>query len=88
MVFSETKNNSLTPASASQLASAKTSSGVRETNAPRKLGIAQKAQRRSQPEAIFSGAHGAEFNLARAKSLSIFRSAGAIGNNFRRSLGV
>ena len=35
----------------SHAASATTSSGVRETNAPRKDGIAQNVQRRSQPEA-------------------------------------
>ena len=33
--------------------------GLREINEPRKYGIAQNEQRRSQPEAIFSGAHGA-----------------------------
>ena len=43
---------------ASQRASASISAGGRETNAPRNDGIAQKAQRRSQPEASFSGATG------------------------------
>ena len=41
---------------ASQPASATRSSGWREMNAPRKAGIAQKLHRRSQPDAIFSGA--------------------------------
>ena len=38
---------------ASQRASASTSLGGRETNEPRKDGIAQNVQRRSQPEASF-----------------------------------
>ena len=33
--------------------------GLREINEPRKYGIAQKEQRRSHPDAIFSGAQGA-----------------------------
>ena len=40
-------------------ASASTSAGGRETNEPRKAGMAQKAQRRSQPEASFSARRGA-----------------------------
>ena len=56
--FSLTRNSSRTPCSASHRASVSTSAGRRETNAPRNDGIAQKAQRRSQPEAILSGAHG------------------------------
>ncbi len=43
---------------ASHSASASSSSGVRETNAPRNAGIAQNAQRRSQPLASFSEATG------------------------------
>ena len=33
--------------------------GLREINEPLKYGIAQNEHRRSQPDAIFSGAHGA-----------------------------
>src|SRR6202041_1895523 len=40
----------------SQRASARISGGRRDTNAPRKDGMAQNEQRRSQPDAIFSGA--------------------------------
>src|SRR5208282_1890723 len=51
-----TSTSSRTPWPASQRASARISGGRRETNAPRKEGIAQKEQRRSQPDAILSGA--------------------------------
>src|SRR5580692_608800 len=54
--FSLTRTSSCTPFSASQRASASSSGGRRETNAPRKDGMAQNEQRRSQPDAIFSGA--------------------------------
>ncbi len=56
--FSLTSTSSRTPCSASHSASASSSSGVRETNAPRNDGIAQNAQRRSQPQASFSEATG------------------------------
>ena len=56
--FSLTRNSSRTPCSPSQRASVSTSAGRRDRNAPRNAGIAQNAQRRSQPEAIFSGAQG------------------------------
>ncbi len=39
--------------------------GRRETKEPRKAGMAQKVQRRSQPEAIFSEAQGADPSRAR-----------------------
>ncbi len=58
VVFSETRLSSLTPSAASQAASARISSGVRETNEPRKDGMAQKVQRRSQPEASLRFATG------------------------------
>ena len=65
--------------------------GRLEIKEPRKYGIAQNEQRRSQPEAIFSGAQGALPNrflenssLSRASA----RSTGAIGSNARRSLGT
>ena len=48
----------MTPCSASQRASSSTSVGRRLTNEPRKLGIAQNEQRRSQPLASLSGAIG------------------------------
>src|ERR1700752_1657846 len=54
--FSLTRNSSRTPWLASQRASAKISGGRRDTNAPRNDGMAQNAQRRSQPAAISSGA--------------------------------
>src|SRR5260370_20616553 len=54
--FSLTRNSSRTPWLASQRASAKISGGRRDTNAPRNDGMAQNEQRRSQPDAIFSGA--------------------------------
>ena len=88
MVFSDTRNNSLTPLSANHLASSITSTGWRETNAPRNCGIAQNEHLRSQPEAIFKEAHGSLVNLLRAKSETRTRSAGAIGSNLRRSCGV
>ncbi len=56
MEFSLTSSSSRTPLAASHSASASSSGGRRETNAPRKDGMAQNEQRRSQPEAIFSGA--------------------------------
>ena len=61
----ETRKSSLTPCSASQRASAMTSAGRRETKAPRNIGMAQNAHRRSQPLAIFSGAHGRPSRRAR-----------------------
>src|SRR5271170_3721439 len=54
--FSLTRNSSRTPWLASQRASARISGGRRDTNAPRNDGMAQNEQRRSQPDAIFSGA--------------------------------
>ena len=63
--FSLTRKISLTPCSPSQRASASTSDGRRETNAPRNIGMAQNAHRRSQPLAIFSGAHGRPSSRAR-----------------------
>src|SRR5580658_3994187 len=54
--FSLTSRISLTPWPASQRASASRSSAGLDTNAPRNAGIAQNEHRRSQPEAIFSGA--------------------------------
>ena len=58
---------------------------------PRKYGMAQKEQRRSQPDAIFNGAQGALPNrflenssLSRASA----RSTGAIGSSARRSCGT
>ena len=56
--FSLTRTSSRTPCSASQRASVSTSAGRRDTNEPRKDGIAQNVQRRSQPEASLSGATG------------------------------
>ena len=56
--FSLTRNSSRTPCAASHRASASTSAGRRQTNEPRKLGIAQNEQRRSQPLASLSGAIG------------------------------
>ena len=90
-MFSLTKNISDTPFSASQRASLMISVGRREINEPRKYGIAQNEQRRSQPEAIFSGAHGALPKRLRENSSSCLasaRSAGAIGSNARRSRGT
>ena len=55
MEFSLTRNSSRAPWSASQRASVSTSEGRRLTNEPRKLGIAQNEQRRSQPLASLSG---------------------------------
>ena len=58
---------------------------------PRKYGIAQNEHRRSHPDAIFSGAHGAlpkrfleNSSLSRASA----RSTGAIGSKARRSRGT
>jgi hypothetical protein len=48
----------VTPWDASHCASPSTSAGGRETNAPRKVGMAQNEQRRSQPDASFSAADG------------------------------
>src|SRR3954447_4247218 len=58
VLFSLTRNTSRTPSPASQRASLRTSDGRRLTNEPRKLGMAQNEQRRSQPLASFSGAIG------------------------------
>lgn len=49
---------SFTPCSASQRVSPSTSDGRREMKEPRKEGMAQKEQRRSQPEASFTEATG------------------------------
>ena len=49
---------SLTPCSASHRVSFSTSLGRREMKEPRKEGMAQKEQRRSQPEASFTEATG------------------------------
>ena len=59
VLFSETSMTSLTPCSASQRVSFSTSQGRREMKEPRKDGMAQKEQRRSQPEASFTEATGA-----------------------------
>ena len=56
--FSLTSTSSRTPCSASQAASASTSAAGGRRTQPRKAGMAQKVQRRSQPEASFSGAGG------------------------------
>ena len=61
--------------------------GRRDTNEPRKAGMAQNVHRRSQPEAIFSEAHGAEPSRARttggpeagATAARLGRSASASG---------
>ena len=65
VVFSLTSTISRTPRAASQSASARTSSGGRETNAPRKDGIAQNVQRRSQPDASLTGATGPDSSRRR-----------------------
>ena len=91
MVFSLTKNISETPFSASQRASLMISVGLREIKEPRKYGIAQNEQRRSQPDAIFNGAHGATPRRLRENSSSSrasARSTGAIGRSARRSRGT
>ena len=78
--------------------------GLREINEPRKYGIAQNEQRRSQPEAIFSGAHGAlpkrlrkseppapsedAYDSSIASWRAAGRSAGAIGRSDLRSRGT
>src|ERR1700759_54462 len=54
--FSLTRYSPLPPSLASHSASVSRSGGRRDTNAPRKDGIAQNEQRRSQPEAILRGA--------------------------------
>src|SRR6266700_5119731 len=64
--FSLTSTSSRTPSPASQAASASRSAGSRETNAPRKDGIAQKVHRRSHPDAIFSGAASPRDSLRRS----------------------
>ena len=100
MEFSLTSSTSRTPRSASQRASASTSAGGRDTNDPRKDGIAQKAQRRSQPLAIFSGAQGRWSSLVRSTGATATdpcpgacaedaaRSTGAMGSRVRRSRGA
>ena len=101
--FSLTSTSSRTPCSASQRASARTSDGRRETKAPRKLGIAQNVQRRSQPRASFSGATGLSSSRRRTTvgppawpgrpmsiapgSTTLARSTGLIGSSLRRSPG-
>ena len=57
---------SLTPCSASQRVSPSTSEGRREMNEPRKDGMAQNEQRRSQPEASFTEATGLLPSLRRS----------------------
>jgi hypothetical protein len=102
--FSLTSTSSRTPWSASQRASASTSDGRRETNAPRKLGMAQNEQRRSQPLASLSGATGLSSRRRRTTagppawpgrpmsmapgSTARARSTGLIGRSLRRSPGV
>src|SRR5829696_3414218 len=56
--FSLIRNSSRAPESTSHRASVMMSSGARDTYDPRKRGIAQKLQRRSQHDAIFSAAEG------------------------------
>ncbi|GAA3295174.1 hypothetical protein GCM10020295_21630 [Streptomyces cinereospinus] len=57
-MFSETSMISFTPCSASHRVSFSTSPGRREMKEPRKDGMAQKEQRRSQPEASLTEATG------------------------------
>ena len=52
------RGTSRTPCPASHRASSSSSVGRRDTNEPRKVGMAQNVQRRSQPDASFSGAIG------------------------------
>ena len=85
MVFSLTRNSSDTPSLASHWASSRISVGLRETNEPRKIGIAQNAQRRSQPVAIFRGEIGALSKRVRCGGFGALRSEGAIGRSERRS---
>ena len=66
VLFSETSMTSLTPCSASHLVSFSTSLGRREMKEPRKDGMAQKVQRRSQPEASFTEATGAPSSRRRS----------------------
>ena len=100
VVFSLTRNSSDTPLAASHFASSKISTGRRETNEPRKYGIAQNEHRRSHPDAILSGAHGAFPKRLRKRvppaptldeyssSLAAALSTGAIGSNDLRSRGT
>ena len=100
MVFSLTRKSSLTPLLASHVASCRISVGLREINEPLKYGIAQKEHRRSQPEAIFNGAHGASPSRlrkseppaptadAKLSSRAAARSTGAMGSSARRSRGT
>ena len=98
--FSLTSTSSRTPCPASQAASPRTSRGGRETNEPRNDGIAQNAQRRSQPEASLSGAYGLSESRTRERSgtqawpgtatstAAAGRCAGEIGSRVRRSTGT
>ena len=58
VLFSLTRTISRTPCPASHWASFSTSEGRREMKEPRKAGMAQKEQRRSQPEASLTEATG------------------------------
>ena len=62
--------------------------GRRLTNEPRKRGIAQNVQRRSQPDASLSGAIGPVVSRDRGATGAAFRSVGEIGSSRRRSCGV
>jgi len=98
--FSLTSTSSVTPCDASHRASPSTSTGGRETNAPRKVGMAQNAQRRSQPDASLSAAEGPEASRRRRNQswpgiagaseppVTVVRSTGLIGSSVRRSRGV
>ena len=92
--FSLTRNSSRTPSLASHRASSSTSVGRRLTNEPRKDGMAQKVQRRSQPEASLSGAIGPVVKRVRWTPLvgpdetAAARSTGEMGSSRRRSCGV
>jgi hypothetical protein len=100
--FSLTSTSSRTPWPASHAASVSTSCGRRDTNEPRKVGIAQKVHRRSQPLASFSAAVGPSPSrirsgcgpdagaspAGRSGRDGVGRSAGAIGSSRRRSRGT
>ena len=99
MVFSLTKKSSLTPFSASHLASLIISSGVLEIKDPLNCGIAQNEHLRSHPEAIFKGAIGELASLFLAKvppcPIFVFNSTfisclatGEMGIKLLRSRGV
>ena len=65
--FSLTSTSSRAPVAASHRASASTSAGGRDTNEPRKDGIAQNAHRRSQPDASFRYATGPSSSRCRRR---------------------